>query len=162
MKDENIYYEYDLSMDGLDNRICNAIKRLNWYFGEKNYVICGSVALYIQGVDLGRVPHDFDIFIPDKNRELFLRLFRLIIGQTEWLLDFPRRPLEGKEIIGDFEFQGLNVKCQTAASILECKKLFISDKSLSANEDFYNKQTQDIEKITEFIKSTNYINSNLK
>ena len=45
MKDENIYYEYDLSMDGLDNRICNAIKRLDWYFGEKNYVICGSVAL---------------------------------------------------------------------------------------------------------------------
>ena len=80
MKDENIYYEYDLSMDGLDNRICNAIKRLNWYFGEKNYVICGSVALYIQGVDLGRVPHDFDVFIPNKNRELFLRLFRLIIG----------------------------------------------------------------------------------
>ena len=162
MKDENIYYEYDLSMDGLDNRICNSIKRLILYFGDNNYVICGSVALYIQGVDLGRVPHDFDVFIPDKNRELFLRLFRLIIGQTEWLLDFPRRPLEGKEIIGDFEFQGLNVKCQTVTSILECKKLFISDKSLSANEDFYNKQKQDIEKITEFIKSTNYINSNLK
>lgn len=131
----------------LDSRICNAIKRLNDYFGERNYVICGSIALYIQGLDLGRVPHDFDIFIPNKHRKYFLRLFRLIIAQSDWLLDFPERPLEGQEVIGDFEFHGLKVKCQTVESILECKQAILADRNLSYSDKYYNKQQQDIEKI---------------
>ena len=134
-------------MKELDKRICNAIKRLNDYFGECRYVICGSIGLYIQGIDLGRIPHDFDIFIPNKRRESLLRLFRLIITQSDWILDFPKRPLEGKEIIKDFEFHGLKVKCQTVESIMECKEAIVRDRNLSYNEGYYDKQKQDIEKI---------------
>ena len=56
-------------MDELDQRIYNAIKRLDWYFGEKKYVICGSVGLYIQGINLNREFHDFYIFYNKKTSE---------------------------------------------------------------------------------------------
>lgn len=134
-------------MSELDNRICNAIKRLNEYFGERKYVICGSVALYIQGIDLGRTPHDFDIFIPNKQRKYFLRLFRMIVTQSGWILDFPKRPLEGQEVIEDFEFHNLKVKCQTVKSIMECKQAIVKDRDLSYNDKYYVKQQHDIEKI---------------
>lgn len=134
-------------MSELDTRICNAIKRLNEYFGERKYVICGSIALYIQGIDLERIPHDFDIFIPNKHRKYFLRLFRLIITQSDWILDFPERPLEGQEVVDDFEFYGLKIKCQTIESIMECKQAIVENRDLSYNEKYYVKQQQDIEKI---------------
>lgn len=134
-------------MLAIDQRICNAIKRLNDYFGECRYVICGSVSLYIQGINLDRVPHDFDIFIPNRNREHLLRLFRLIIAQSDWILDFPKRPLEGKEVIDDFEFNGLKIKCQTVQSILECKEAIIQNRELSHSDEYYEKQKNDIEKI---------------
>lgn len=134
-------------MKELDKRICNAIKRLDEYFGKHKYIICGSVALYIQGIDLGREPHDFDIFIPNKRREPLLRLFRLIIAQSNWILDFPKRPLEGKEVINDLVFHGLNIKCQSVKSIMDCKYAIINDRDLSYNDGYYDKQKQDIEKI---------------
>ena len=64
-------------MKELDKRICNAIKRLDEYFGKHKYIICGSVGLYIQGVDLGRVPHDLDLIIPDRPLQTLIRLFRI-------------------------------------------------------------------------------------
>lgn len=134
-------------MKELDKRICNAIKRLDEYFGKHKYIICGSVGLYIQGIDLGREPHDFDIFIPNRRREYLLRLFRLIIAQSDWILDFPKRPLEGQEVINDFKFHGLNVKCQTIESIMECKQAIVKNRDLSYDDKYYNKQQQDIEKI---------------
>jgi hypothetical protein len=65
-------------MNELDQRIYKAINRLDEYFGEKKYVICGSVGLYIQGIKLDREFHDFDILIPGTERKYLLRLWRLI------------------------------------------------------------------------------------
>ena len=116
-------------MTELDTRICNAIKRLNDYFGEQKYIICGSVGLYIQGIDLGREPHDFDIFIPGESRKRFQRLWDIAYSASGFMLDFPFRPLEGKEEILNITFHGLDVNVQSKANIMQCKNIIV-DKHL--------------------------------
>jgi hypothetical protein len=55
--------------------------------------------------------------------------------------------LEGQEVVDDFEFYGLKIKCQTIESIMECKQVIVENRDLSYNEKYYVKQQQDIEKI---------------
>ena len=136
-------------MKELDERICNAIKRLDEYFGKHKYIICGSVGLYIQGVDIGREPHDLDLIILDRPIRSLIRLFRIAYKQSGFILDFPIRPLEGNESIITIEFQGYSVRVQTKEDILKCKKLIVK------NHLYYDKgemkQKQDIEKLKNII-----------
>ena len=149
MKDEN-KYNGELSMSDLDKRIYNAIKRLDWYFGEKKYVICGSVGLYIQGIDLKRDFHDLDLYIPGTERQQLLRLWRLVYTQSGFKLDFPYIPKEYQDImpereIIEVEFFGLPVNVQEKKDILRYKQIVIEN---SLWTDFNNKkQKEDIEKI---------------
>lgn len=145
MKDENKYND-ELSMSELDERICKAIDKLDKLFGNLNYVICGSISLYIQGIDLGRIPHDFDIFIPkEKNRHRLMKYFHSIYIRSGFVLDFPFRPLEGKEEVIEIIFFGKTIKCQTPKNILECKEYIVQ------NHLYYDKgekkQQDDIEKL---------------
>lgn len=149
MKNENKYNE-QLSMNELDQRIYKAINRLDEYFGEKKYVICGSVGLYIQGIKLDREFHDFDILIPGTERKYLLRLWRLIFAQSGFKLDFPEIPkvyqdtMPEREFI-DMEFHGLPIKVQTVNDILRYKQV-VADNSIWS--DFSNwKQKADIQKI---------------
>lgn len=137
-------------MKKLDTRICNAIKRLDEYFGKYEYVICGSVGLYLQGIDLGREPHDLDLIIPDKPRERFLRLWDIVYSSSEFKLDFPIRPLEGKEEILKINFHGLDVKVQSKANIIQCKNIIVDKHLYYDNGE--KKQKQDIEKLKELNK----------
>ena len=137
-------------MNELDKRIYNAIKRLDWYFGPLNYVICGSVGLYMQGIDLKRDFHDMDIIIPGVKRENLLRLWRLVWTQSGFRLDFPEIPeveqaqMPEREII-EMDFNGLKVKVQEKKDILRYKEV-VAVKSLWS--DFDNKkQEADIKKI---------------
>lgn len=137
-------------MNELDERIYNAIKRLDWYFGPLNYVICGSVGLYIQGIVLKRNFHDMDVLIPGTKRRFLLRLWRLILKQSNFLLDFPEIPdseqdqMPEREFI-EMDFNGLKVKVQEKNDILRYKKV-VADKSLWSDID-NQKQKDDIEKI---------------
>lgn len=137
-------------MKKLDTRICNAIKRLDEYFGKYKYVICGSVGLYLQGIDLGREPHDFDLFIPGESRKRFQRLWDIAYSASGFMLDFPFRPLEGKEEILNITFHGLDVKVQSKANIIQCKNIIV-DKHLYYDKG-EKKQKQDIEKLKELNK----------
>ena len=137
-------------MNELDKRIYNAIKRLDWYFGPLNYVICGSVGLYMQGIDLKRDFHDMDIIIPGVKRENLLRFWRLVWTQSGFRLDFPEIPeveqaqMPEREII-EMDFNGLKVKVQEKKDILRYKEV-VAVKSLWS--DFDNKkQEADIKKI---------------
>lgn len=137
-------------MSELDKRIYNAIKRLDWYFGPFNYIICGSVGLYMQDIDLKRDFHDMDIIIPGKKRIYLLRLWRLILVQSGFKLDFPEIPdLEQEQMpereILEMDFNGLKVKVQEKNDILRYKKV-VADKSLWSDID-NQKQKEDIEKI---------------
>lgn len=136
-------------MSELDQRIYNAIKRLDEYFGQHKYIICGSVALYMQGIDLGRELHDLDLIIPDRPLQTLIRLFRIAYKQSGFILDFPKRPLEGKEEIIIIDFNGLSVKVQTKEDILKCKRIIVK------NHLYYDKgemkQKQDIEKLKNII-----------
>lgn len=131
-------------MSDLDSRICIAIDKLDQKFGQLGYIICGSVALYIQGIDLGREPHDFDIIIPNTNEENYKRYFNLV-RDSGFILDFPFKPLNGKEEISKFSFNGKYVNCQTIKSILQCKEIIVQ-KNLYYNDGF-KKQQKDIEKL---------------
>ena len=44
----------------MENKIKNAIEYLNSIFGESNYEICGSTALFLRN-KLDRIPNDIDI-----------------------------------------------------------------------------------------------------
>ena len=136
-------------MRKLDERVYNAIKRLDEYFGKHKYVICGSVGLYIQGIYLGREPHDLDLIILDKPLQAVKRLFRIAYKQSGFMLDFPKRPLEGNECIITAEFQGLSVRVQSKEDILKCKQIIVK------NHLYYDKgemkQKQDIEKLKDII-----------
>ena len=137
-------------MSELDKIIYNAIKRLDWYFGPFNYIICGSVGLYMQDIDLKRDFHDMDIIIPGKKRIYLLRLWRLILVQSGFKLDFPEIPdLEQEQMpereILEMDFNGLKVKVQEKNDILRYKKV-VADKSLWSDID-NQKQKEDIEKI---------------
>ena len=149
MKDENKYND-ELSMSELDERICKAINRLDWYFGQFNQIICGSVGLYIQGIDLKRNFHDLDILVPGVNRKSLLRLWRLIWVQSGFKLDFPeiieseQKQMPEREII-EMDFYNLKIKIQEKNDILRYKKV-VADKQLWS--DLSNKKhKQDIEKI---------------
>lgn len=137
-------------MSELDQRIYNAIKRLDWYFGPLNYVICGSIGLYMQGIDLKRNIHDMDVIIPGVKRKYLIRLWRLIWKQSGFYLDFPEIPedeqeqMPEREII-EIDFHGLNVKVQEKQDILRYKEI-VADKMLWS--DFSNqKQREDVKKI---------------
>ena len=137
-------------MSELDQRIYNAIKRLDWYFGPLNYVICGSIGLYMQGIDLKRNIHDMDVIIPGVKRKYLIRLWRLIWKQSWFYLDFPEIPedeqeqMPEREII-EIDFHGLNVKVQEKQDILRYKEI-VADKRLWS--DFSNqKQREDVKKI---------------
>lgn len=137
-------------MNELDQRIYNAIKRLDWYFGEKKYVICGSVGLYIQGINLNREFHDFDILIPGIERKYLIRLWRLIFKQSGFKLDFPEIPktyqdtMPEREFI-DMKFHDLPIRVQTVNDILRYKQI-VADNNIWS--DFSNqKQKEDIKKI---------------
>lgn len=149
MKDENKYND-QLSMSELDERICKAINRLDWYFGQFNYIICGSIGLYIQGIDLKREFSDFDILVPGEKRNKLLRLWRLIWVQSGFKLDFPeiieseQKQMPEREII-EMDFYNLKIKIQEKNDILRYKKI-VADKQLWS--DLSNqKHKQDIEKI---------------
>ena len=137
-------------MSELDQRIYNAIKRLDWYFGPLNYVICGSIGLYMQGIDLKRNIHDMDVIIPGVKRKYLIRLWRLIWKQSGFYLDFPEIPedeqeqMPEREII-EIDFHGLNVKVQEKQDILRYKEI-VADKMLWS--DFSNqKQRENVKKI---------------
>ena len=137
-------------MSELDQRIYNAIKRLDWYFGPLNYVICGSIGLYMQGIDLKRNIHDMDVIIPGVKRKYLIRLWRLIWKQSGFYFDFPEIPedeqeqMPEREII-EIDFHGLNVKVQEKQDILRYKEI-VADKRLWS--DFSNqKQREDVKKI---------------
>lgn len=133
-------------MKELDKRICNAIKRLNDYFGEQKYIICGSVGLYIQGIDLGREPHDLDIIIPNnRDQGLLKRLFRIAYKSSGFILDFPIRPLQGNEEIIIVKFNGLTVNVQEKHNILLCKQIIVNNHLFASKSE--EKQKQDILKI---------------
>lgn len=132
-------------MKELDERICNAIKRLDEYFGQHNYIICGSVGLYIQGIDLGRVPHDIDLIILNKSRIGLFRLFNIVKKRSGFILDFPKRPLENQEQITTVVFNGLSVNVQTKSQILRCKEMIVENHLYYDNG--LEKQKKDIEKI---------------
>lgn len=137
-------------MSELDKRIYNAIKRLDWYFGTLNYVICGSIGLYMQGIDLKRDFHDMDIIIPGVKRENLLRLWRLVWTQSGFRLDFPEIPEEEQNLmpereIIEMDFYGLKVKVQEKQDILRYKEI-VADKKLWSG--FSNqKQKEDVKKI---------------
>lgn len=136
-------------MSELDKKIYNAIKRLDWYFGQHKYIICGSVGLYMQGIDLGREPHDLDLIIPGKKRFGLFRLFNIVKKRSGFILDFPLRPLEDNEEVKVIDFNGLTVKVQTKEDILKCKEIIV-EKHLYYDNGM-EKQKQDIEKIKNII-----------
>ena len=137
-------------MSELDKKIYNAIKRLDWYFGTLNYVICGSIGLYMQGIDLKRNIHDMDVIIPGVKRKYLIRLWRLIWKQSGFYLDFPEIPedeqeqMPEREII-EIDFHGLKVKEKKKQDILRYKEI-VANKMLWS--DFSNqKQKEDVKKI---------------
>lgn len=133
-------------MSELDKRICAAIERLDQKFGPLTYVICGSIGLYIQGVDLGRDFHDIDIFIPGKKRELYLRFFRLVYNQSGFKLDFLKRYFEDEEIIVETDFYGHKILVQEKTDILLAKEKIVEQHLYVERNNLY-KQRNDIEKI---------------
>lgn len=133
-------------MKELDERICNAIKRLDEYFGPLNYVICGSIGLYIQGIYLDREPHDLDIIIPNnRDQGLLKRLFRIAYKSSGFILDFPIRPLQGNEEIITVKFNDLTVNVQEKHNILLCKQIIVNNHLFASKSE--EKQKQDILKI---------------
>lgn len=137
-------------MSELDTKIYNAIKRLDWYFGPLNYVICGSVGLYIQGINLERAFHDFDILVPGVERKYLLRLWRLVFKQSGFKLDFPEIPKTFQDMMPErqfieMKFQDLPIKVQEVNDILRYKQV-VADNNIWS--DFSNqKQKEDIQKI---------------
>lgn len=141
-------------MSELDKRIYNAIKRLDEYFGPLNYVICGSVGLYIQGIYLDREPHDLDIIIPDnKDPGLLKRLFRIAYKSSGFILDFPIRPLYENEKVITVKFNGITINVQEKHNILLCKQVIIDNHLYTSKAE--EKQKQDILKITLTLNGTN-------
>ena len=60
----------------IKERILLAYDKVRRYAPQHKWVLCGSAAMLLQGIDLGRTPHDVDLYIANDKTNEYLKYKR--------------------------------------------------------------------------------------
>lgn len=130
----------------IKERIVFAYDKVRNYIPQHKWILGGSAAMLLQGIDLGRTPHDINLLIANDTTNEYLkykRLFNFARHDYGLKLDFLICGDSDNNEFVSMDLCGVNgILMETPQAVIRAKEYYIGN---SISERAISKHTHDIE-----------------
>ena len=130
----------------IKKRIVSAYDKIRKCFPQHKWILSGSAAMLLQGIDFGRTPHDIDLLIANDTTNEYLNykwLFNFLRHDYGLKLDFLHCVHPDSNEFISMDLYGVNdILMNTPQAVIKAKEYYIGN---STNENSIEKHKHDIE-----------------